>query len=260
MPESQDHQVGLRNKVPEQLLTISLRQSQSYGEGRQEAEKDALEGGGKHIVCGFSQPLEGSRNGFEVSLCTDIARQSLIIWFQQSQSCDKDKRRAEGITLEDSKIRKKRRSSQPLEGGHGASESGEERAIQAAEEYAQVKAIKSSENHVFRLRGLPLRFGQKDALEMLSKHFGLSDDHHKPKIRSFAEPPDGEKNVAIICFQKLPDQLKIGEGRDEWTFQMANPLSISDVADGRKLGITIDNHFRGLTVLSCPTVQEHDVE
>jgi hypothetical protein len=82
-----------------------------------------------------------------------------------------------------------------------------------------------------------LRSGLPDLLQSC---FGVD---HTPSIKSFAPQADENANIATVTFDTAPSQLLDSEQR---TFD--------------ELNVTIDTHFRGLSVLFSPEAANHHFE
>ncbi|KFY10214.1 hypothetical protein V491_07762 [Pseudogymnoascus sp. VKM F-3775] len=113
-------------------------------------------------------------------------------------------------------------------------------------------------DRVYRVRGLPLEIGADEVTYVISRVFGLESD--LPQIRSVAQDLDGRTTVATLTFRKLPVQLS-GDGH-EWLFDTDAPDAGNKSHRGlhRKIKLKIDDHFIGLTVLSCPPPSDHQVD
>lgn len=115
-------------------------------------------------------------------------------------------------------------------------------------------------DHVYRVRGLPLETGSEQTGDFMSKLFSLESDFSRPQMRSLAQSLDGRTMVATLSFRTVPVEL-LGDGH-EWSFDIG-ALQAETESNGRirrKRMLTIDDHFLGLTVLSCPPPSDHNVE
>ncbi|KFY26104.1 hypothetical protein V493_04270 [Pseudogymnoascus sp. VKM F-4281 (FW-2241)] len=113
-------------------------------------------------------------------------------------------------------------------------------------------------DHVYRVRGLPVEISDDQVTDFISRVLGLESD--LPQIRSLAQNLDGRTTVATLSFQKLP--VELSGDRHEWSFDIDAP-GASNESHGRlhrKIKLTIDDHFVGLTVLSCPPPSDHHVD
>ena len=90
---------------------------------------------------------------------------------------------------------------------------------------------------VFRVRG---PFSSSELPGLLKRCLGIDC---KPDIQSLAVQADRKESVATVSFENTPDQLL---SSDERSFREEN--------------ITIDSHFRGLTVLFDPGASDHETE
>lgn len=138
------------------------------------------------------------------------------------------------------------------------------------EEVTDKLTITSQPEHIYRVQGLPLDIDIKQATNLISAFFGEESDISMPQIRSFAQAHDSRARVATVCFQIIP--VKLSEiSKDEWSFDIENVLRTIQIGDEnnedgdnvrirRKRMLTIDDHFRGFTVLSSPLPSDHEVE
>lgn len=121
----------------------------------------------------------------------------------------------------------------------------------------------TEKNKVYRVQGLPLRFDEEKTYDLISAIFNPESRNFEPEIRSLAESLDRKTKVAVIDFLETPAQLSIG---DEWGFDIPDSHQDTDNSNKdkryrrRKPKITIDNHFKGLTVLFSPLSEAHQVE
>lgn len=121
----------------------------------------------------------------------------------------------------------------------------------------------TTKGHVYRVRGLPLDFDKKRTRDLVSDLLKLENDPSVFQIRSFAEAHDGKTSVATLSFREIPAQLI---GTHEWSGDIPDgALILKDPRDEcgppqRRHTFTIDDHFRGLTVLSCPSTEAHKIE
>ncbi|TAQ83163.1 hypothetical protein B7494_g8512 [Chlorociboria aeruginascens] len=118
------------------------------------------------------------------------------------------------------------------------------------------------EDHVYRVRGLPWGISYQQIGVLATTLFNLEND--APRIRSLAKDHDGRTMVATLSFRRIPAELS-GDG-EQWSFDITNflrnlPAEHEDTELARRsCTLTIDDHFRGLTILSSPPPSDHEVE
>jgi hypothetical protein len=117
-------------------------------------------------------------------------------------------------------------------------------------------------NNVYRVRGLPLEFDESKTYDLISAVLKQKSSDPEPEIRSLAESHDRKTMVAVIDFLETPTQLSIG---NQWEFDIPNSHQETDTRNTGKRyrrwkPITIDDHFKGLTVLFSPPPADHKVE
>jgi hypothetical protein len=121
------------------------------------------------------------------------------------------------------------------------------------------------QDHVYRVRGLPWEINCQQIGDLVSTLFKLESDTSAPQIRSLANAPDGRTMVATLSFRTIPAELS-GGGEIERHFDITNFLrnlqaENKDIERTRRsYTLTIDDHFRGLTILSSPPPSDHKVE
>ncbi|KAJ5675776.1 hypothetical protein N7462_008673 [Penicillium macrosclerotiorum] len=93
----------------------------------------------------------------------------------------------------------------------------------------------------YRVRGISLEYTGNDLLKFLERKLDL-EPNITGRIKSLATGPAGDK-VAVIAWRPRPACFST-PNQDEWEF---GPTSDDD-----KMHITIDTHFRGLSVLYTP--------
>lgn len=104
---------------------------------------------------------------------------------------------------------------------------------------------------VYRVKGIPEDYGKDKTTAMLKELLKIDDDTTEIKIRSLATSEHEGEKVSVVQFTPKPDELASGE---QWFFHHG------DKPDGGSIGITIDSHFRGLTVLTSPSNGVHKLE
>lgn len=121
------------------------------------------------------------------------------------------------------------------------------------------------QDHIYRARGLPGNFNRQDTVNLILTLFKLESNNSPPRIRSLAKTHDGRMMVATLSFRISPAELS-GRDSNEWSFDITNFLHElrAEDEDNRSMRqsrtLTIDDHFRGLTVLSYPSPSDHMVE
>lgn len=121
------------------------------------------------------------------------------------------------------------------------------------------------QDHVYRVRGLPGELSSQQISDLVSTLFKQDSDCSTPQIRSLAQAPDGRTMVATLSFRTIPTELSGGD-EHEWPFDVPDfPRNLQ--AENEDIGrtrqnriLTIDDHFRGLTILSSPPPSDHKVE
>jgi hypothetical protein len=121
------------------------------------------------------------------------------------------------------------------------------------------------QDHVYRVRGLPLGISSQQVGDLVSTLFEPESDTSAPQIRSLAKALDGRTMVATLSFRTISAELS-GGGENEWRFDVTDFLHNLQVENEdigrtrRSRTLTIDDHFRGLTILSSPPPSDHKVE
>jgi hypothetical protein len=103
---------------------------------------------------------------------------------------------------------------------------------------------------VYRVKGIPEEYGIDDTKTMLRLGLHLNEST-KINIRSLAISEHRGEKVSVVEF--TPEPTCLASGRDQWPYNIEMP-------DERKIGITVDTHFRGLTVLRSPSSKDHNIE
>jgi hypothetical protein len=104
---------------------------------------------------------------------------------------------------------------------------------------------------VYRVKGIPEDYGNDKTTTMLKELLKIDDDTTKIKIRTLATSEHYGEKVSVVQFMPEPRELASGE---HWFF------NYGDKPDGGPIDITIDTHFRGLTVLTSPSNGVHKLE
>jgi hypothetical protein len=103
---------------------------------------------------------------------------------------------------------------------------------------------------VYRVKGIPEEYGIDETKAILRLQLN-SNESTKINIRSLAISEHRGEKVSVVEF--TPEPVGLGSGKDQWPYNI-------EMADERKIGITIDTHFRGLTVLRSPSRKDHNLE
>lgn len=93
----------------------------------------------------------------------------------------------------------------------------------------------------YRVRGIKLEHAVPDLLSYLSRKLGI-ESTVVGRVKALATSQTGDK-VAVVAWRPQPACLST-PGKDEWEF---GPTSDED-----DIYITVDTHFRGVTVLYSP--------
>ncbi|KAI0869167.1 hypothetical protein GGS24DRAFT_174111 [Hypoxylon argillaceum] len=112
----------------------------------------------------------------------------------------------------------------------------------------------SKDSHqTFRVKGVfTISFLRSD----LKTHTDLQlEPGVEVRVRSFVAKNDSS-SVAIVSFTKIPAKLCNG---DEWELAMKSEKEVDLNAVDNKTKITIDKHFRGLTIVVSPEADKHNV-
>lgn len=100
---------------------------------------------------------------------------------------------------------------------------------------------KATKDMDYRVQGIKLEYAVPDLLSYLSRKLGI-EPTVVGRIKALSTSQTGDK-VAIIAWRPQPACLS-APGMDEWHF---GPTSDDD-----DIHITVDTHFRGVTVLYSP--------
>ncbi|KAJ5175438.1 uncharacterized protein N7482_001315 [Penicillium canariense] len=93
----------------------------------------------------------------------------------------------------------------------------------------------------YRVRGIRLEYTGNDVLSYLSRKLDI-EPNVVGRIKALATSPTGDK-IAVVAWRPQPACLST-PGKDEWDF---GPTDNDD-----DIHITVDTHFRGVTVLYTP--------
>ena len=115
-------------------------------------------------------------------------------------------------------------------------------------------AREAGSSKVYRVQGIPLGCNRKDVRQLLGQLLDLETDASIVRIRSLAISPNLKTKTAIIDFLATPHTL-VSE-RSEWNFTVPDnhrerkeDEENNDDLAPKSPHITVDTHFRGLTVL-----------
>ena len=100
---------------------------------------------------------------------------------------------------------------------------------------------------VYRVRGIPEDYGDEETAIMLRRGLTLNEST-KITIRSLAMSEYRGQKVSVVELKPEPSKFAGEDG--QW--------SIHSEMDGRIMDLTMDTHFRGLTVLRSPS--NHNLE
>ena len=103
---------------------------------------------------------------------------------------------------------------------------------------------------VYRVKGIPEEYRIDNTKTMLRLGLDLNEST-KINIRSLAISEYHVEKVSVVEF--TPEPADLASGKDQWSYNIEMP-------DKRKIVITIDTHFRGLTVLRSPSSEDHNLE
>ena len=115
-----------------------------------------------------------------------------------------------------------------------------------------------------RVRGIPSNCKLKDVKNILQTILKAEDPPTTKQIRSLALSPDRKTKTATVDFESLPTCLH--PGNTQWAFELPEGYDTNDSEDEDDIisgspRITIDTHFKGLTILrSFKNVSDHKIE
>ena|SRR2546423_14695436 len=120
----------------------------------------------------------------------------------------------------------------------------------------------------YRVRGIPLEYRPKRVQELLRSVLELDGTRGAVQVRSMAISPDQKTKMATVDFKRPP--ACFSPDRNEWSFEILDVDSSgaenNDNDDDDDIipmapTITIDTHFRGITMLrTFKNVSEHKIE
>ncbi|OBT69998.1 hypothetical protein VE03_00646 [Pseudogymnoascus sp. 23342-1-I1] len=126
---------------------------------------------------------------------------------------------------------------------------------------------KNEANDVYRVTGIPIEYKQKQVKALLQTVLQLDKAGNSAKLRSIAISPNRKTKVATVCFSYRPTPLPERANR-EWHFPIptennsgnSSPDEDDDIIPQEQI-ITIDSHFKGITVLrSFSNLDEHKID
>lgn len=132
-------------------------------------------------------------------------------------------------------------------------------------EMSGLRQTSDRQDHVYRVRGLPLGFTVQQTVSLISTLFGLNGKASLPRIRSLADAADGCNTVATMTFYEIPSELS-RDDEHQWSFDIRGFLPDLEAEDKSNRGLrrghtlTIDDHFHGCTILSSPLSLDHQAE
>lgn len=125
---------------------------------------------------------------------------------------------------------------------------------------------KNEANVTYRVTGIPIDYKPKQVKALLETVLQLDKAGNSAKLRSIAISPNRKTKVATVCFGCRPTLLS-RKADGEWHFSIpteensGNSSANDDDIIPREQIITIDSHFKGLTVLqSFSKLDEHKIE
>lgn len=123
----------------------------------------------------------------------------------------------------------------------------------------------------YRVRGIPLEYKKRQVDELLRSVLGLDAARGTVQVKSIAISPNQKTKMATVNFQDPPPCLS--SGRKECSFEIPDAFEVPDVDNSdtdndddddiipKAPEITIDSHFRGITILrSFKNISEHKIE
>ncbi|KFZ08657.1 hypothetical protein V501_05861 [Pseudogymnoascus sp. VKM F-4519 (FW-2642)] len=126
---------------------------------------------------------------------------------------------------------------------------------------------KNEANVAYRVTGIPIDYKQKQVKSLLQTVLQLDKAGNSVKLRSIAISPNRRTRVATVCFSCLPILLP-PKADGEWHFPIPtennSENSSTDDDDDiipQEQIITVDSHFKGITVLrSFSKLDEHKID
>ncbi|KFY22657.1 hypothetical protein V493_06435 [Pseudogymnoascus sp. VKM F-4281 (FW-2241)] len=127
-----------------------------------------------------------------------------------------------------------------------------------------VASNKNAANIAYRVTGIPIDYKQKQVKALLQTALQLDKAETSVKLRSIAISPNRKTKVATVSFTNRPILLPPRADR-EWHFPIFTESNSSaddddDIIPQEQI-ITVDSHFKGITVLrSFSKVDEHRID
>lgn len=128
--------------------------------------------------------------------------------------------------------------------------------------------VEDRRSKAYRVQGIPLDRKRRDVQKLIASILRLETDHTTVALKSLAISADGQTKTAVFSSSENHDLLS--PEQSEWAFPISdgydkeeqnNQNSDDDDLVPRGLTITIDTHFRGLTVLrSFSKESDHKTE
>jgi hypothetical protein len=129
-----------------------------------------------------------------------------------------------------------------------------------------IASNKNATNVAYRVTGIPIDYKQKQVKVLLQTVLQLDKAGNSVKLRSIAISPNRKTKVATVCFGCRPTLLPPRAG-GEWHFPIPEDNTGNSSADDdddiipQEQIITVDSHFKGITVLrSFSKLEEHKIE
>ncbi|KFY64655.1 hypothetical protein V496_03120 [Pseudogymnoascus sp. VKM F-4515 (FW-2607)] len=126
---------------------------------------------------------------------------------------------------------------------------------------------KNAANVAYRVTGIPIDYKQKQVKALLQTALQLDKAGNSVKLRSIAISPNRKTKVATVCFNCRPTLLP-PRANEEWHFPIPTESNSGnssaddddDIIPQEQI-ITIDSHFKGITVLrSFSKLDEHKID
>lgn len=115
----------------------------------------------------------------------------------------------------------------------------------------------SNSTECFRVRGIPFDFSDSEAAKHVKHALGLPADA-KMRIRSLApEPYPCDEQMATVDFDARPECLSRDNSTQEWSFSCDCDTCTTDY---NGLSLTVDSHFKDITVLHWPKQEQWEME
>jgi|SRR5277367_905996 len=133
--------------------------------------------------------------------------------------------------------------------------------------YSSPLSNANKSQHTYRVQGIPLKYKLSKVQELLRSVLELDRSGSNIRVRSLAVSHNQKTKVATVDFDTTPACFSLD--RNEWSFEIPDDESSNaknDDSDDDDIipkapTITIDIHFKGITVLrSSKNVLEHKIE